>query len=54
MIAVIIALTPMLAMADESISGQWEANLGHNVIVATDAQRHNRRARFYPGKIANC
>jgi hypothetical protein len=35
-LAAIIALTPMLAMADESISGQWEANLGHNVIVAMD------------------
>jgi hypothetical protein len=23
-------------MADESISGQWEASLGHNVIVAMD------------------
>ena len=36
LLAAIIALTPMLAMADESISGQWEANLGHNVIVAMD------------------
>jgi hypothetical protein len=34
--AAIIALTPMLAMADESISGQWEADLGHYVIVAMD------------------
>jgi hypothetical protein len=31
-----IAFTPMLAMADESISGQWQANLGHNVIIAMD------------------
>jgi hypothetical protein len=36
LLAAIIALTPMLAMADESISGQWEADLGHNVIVAMD------------------
>jgi hypothetical protein len=36
LLAAIIALTPMLAMADESVSGQWEANLGHNVIVAMD------------------
>jgi hypothetical protein len=36
LLAAIIALTPMMAMADESISGQWEANLGHNVIVAMD------------------
>ena len=34
--AAVIALTPMLAMADESISGQWQANLGHNVIIAMD------------------
>jgi hypothetical protein len=31
-----LAFTPMLAMADESISGQWEAKLGHDVIVAMD------------------
>ena len=34
--AAVIAFTPMLAMADESISGQWQANLGRNVIVAMD------------------
>lgn len=37
--ALLVALfvfTPMLAMADESIAGQWQANLGHNVIVAMD------------------
>ena len=37
--ALLVALfvfTPMLAMADESISGQWQANLGHNVIIAMD------------------
>ncbi len=32
----VIAFTPMLARADESISGQWQANLGHNVIIAMD------------------
>ena len=31
-----LSFTSMPAMADESISGQWEANLGHDVIVAMD------------------
>ena len=37
--ALLVALfvfTPMLAMADESVSGQWQANLGHHVIIAMD------------------
>ena len=34
--AAVTAFTPMPAMADQSISGQWEANLGHNVIIAMD------------------
>lgn len=32
----LFVFTPMLAMADESISGQWRANLGHDVIIAMD------------------
>ena len=36
LLAAVIAFTPILAIADESISGQWEANLGHNVIIAMD------------------
>jgi hypothetical protein len=36
LLAAVIAFTPIFAMADESISGQWEANLGHNVIIAMD------------------
>ena len=36
LLAAVIALTPTLAMADESISGQWQAHLGHNVIIAMD------------------
>jgi len=36
LLAAVIAFTPMLAMADESISGQWEARLDHNVIIAMD------------------
>ncbi|MGH7154810.1 MAG: hypothetical protein ACREF3_12860 [Acetobacteraceae bacterium] len=30
------ALVPTLAMADESISGQWQAHLPDNVIIAMD------------------
>jgi hypothetical protein len=26
-------MCPMLAMADESISGQWQADLGHGVLI---------------------
>jgi hypothetical protein len=36
LLSAVIALAPMLAMADESISGQWQANLDHNVIIAMD------------------
>ena len=36
LLVTVLAFTPRLAMADESISGQWEANLGHDVIVAMD------------------
>jgi hypothetical protein len=32
----VIALTPLVAMADESISGPWQAALGHKVIIAMD------------------
>jgi hypothetical protein len=31
-----IAFTPMTAMADENIAGQWRANLDHSVIIAMD------------------
>ena len=34
--AAIVMLAPALAKADESISGQWRANLGHNVIIVMD------------------
>lgn len=36
LLTAVIAFTPMLALADESISGQWQAHLGHNVIIAMD------------------
>lgn len=36
LLVAVLVLTPMLAMADESISGQWRANLGHGVIIAMD------------------
>jgi hypothetical protein len=36
LLAATIALAPTLAMADESISGQWQAHLPDNVIIAMD------------------
>jgi aconitase B len=35
LVAAIVSMS-MPAIADESISGQWQANLGHNVIIAMD------------------
>src|ERR1700733_9521783 len=32
----VLTLCPMFALADESISGQWRADLGHNVIIVMD------------------
>jgi hypothetical protein len=34
--AVLTTMSPMLALADESISGQWQANQGHGVIIVMD------------------
>ena len=34
--AVVLTICPMLAMADQSISGQWQANPGHGVIIVMD------------------
>lgn len=31
-----LALTPVLAMADENIAGQWQATPGQHVIIAMD------------------
>jgi hypothetical protein len=36
LLAAALAMCPMLAMADESISGQWQANEGHGVIIVMD------------------
>ncbi len=36
LLAAAIAFTPMMAMADENIAGQWQATLDHNVIIAMD------------------
>jgi hypothetical protein len=36
LIAAVLSMCPMLAMADESISGQWQANQGHNVLIVMD------------------
>jgi hypothetical protein len=34
--AALVVFAPTLAKADESISGQWRANPGHNVIIVMD------------------
>ena len=31
-----LALYPMIAVADESISGQWRADVGHGVLISMD------------------
>ena len=36
LLAAAIAAIPTMASADESIAGQWRADLGHNVIIAMD------------------
>jgi len=35
-LAAVLAMTPMLAMADESISGQWRADMGRGVLIVMD------------------
>jgi hypothetical protein len=34
--AAVLAMCPVLAMADESISGQWQADQGHGVLIVMD------------------
>ena len=34
--AAILVMSPTLAMADQSISGQWQAKPGHGVIIVMD------------------
>jgi hypothetical protein len=34
--AAILTFCPTLAMADQSISGQWQANPGHGVLIVMD------------------
>lgn len=34
--AAVLATCPALAMADQSISGQWQANPGHGVLIVMD------------------
>jgi hypothetical protein len=36
LLALVIMLPPILAAADETISGQWRADLGHNVVIVMD------------------
>jgi hypothetical protein len=39
-----VAFAPRLATADEAISGQWRADLGHNVIIVMDVLVDNHWA----------
>jgi hypothetical protein len=34
--AAVLTVCPMLAMADQSVSGQWQANPGHGVLIVMD------------------
>jgi hypothetical protein len=36
LLTALVVFAPALAKADESISGQWRANPGHNVIIVMD------------------
>lgn len=36
MFAILLALSPAIAFADESISGQWRADIGHGVLINMD------------------
>src|ERR1700676_2657152 len=36
LIAAMLAVCPSLAMADKSISGQWQSNAGHGVLINMD------------------
>jgi hypothetical protein len=36
LLGAVILFHPMLAIADESIAGPWQANLGHKVFIAMD------------------
>ena len=36
LIAAMLAICPTLAMADKSISGQWQSNAGHGVLINMD------------------
>jgi len=34
--AAVLAVTPISAMADQTIAGQWQANPGHGVVIVMD------------------
>jgi hypothetical protein len=36
LLTAVLALCPTLAVADESISGQWRADVGHGVLISMD------------------
>ena len=43
-LATAVASAPKLAIANEAISGQWRADLGHNVIIVMDVLVDNHWA----------
>ncbi len=36
LLVAVLAISPTLAMADQSISGQWQARPGHGVVIVMD------------------
>jgi hypothetical protein len=36
LLVTVCLLAPMLARADQTVAGQWQADLGHDVIIAMD------------------
>jgi hypothetical protein len=36
LLAAVLAMCPMLAMADQTISGQWQTDPGHGVLIVMD------------------
>jgi len=36
LLAAALALMPALALADESVAGQWQADLGHGALISMD------------------
>jgi hypothetical protein len=36
LLGLVFTVAPGLALADESIAGQWQADMGHNVVIVMD------------------